>query len=79
MGRLLFFVLIAVLVFWAIRSYRRGLKKRQEEAQKESPSIESEDMVRCTHCGVHLPKSESILSEDKFFCSDEHRHLHLQR
>jgi uncharacterized protein len=79
LGRLLFFVLIAVLVFWAIRSYRRGLKKRQEEAQKESPSIESEDMVRCTHCGVHLPKSESILSEDKFFCSDEHRHLHLQR
>lgn len=79
MGRLLFFVLIAVLVFWAIRSYRRGLKKRQEETQKESPSIESEDMVRCTHCGVHLPKSESILSEDKFFCSDEHRRLHLQR
>lgn len=79
MGRLLFFVLIAVLVFWVVRSYRRGLKKRQEDADKEPPSIEGEDMVRCTHCGVHLPKSESILSEDKFFCSDEHRRLHLQR
>lgn len=79
MGRLLFFALIAVLVFWAIRSYRRGLKKRQEEAHKEAPSIEGEDMVRCTHCGVHLPKSESILSEGKFFCSDEHRRLHLQQ
>jgi len=68
-----------VLVFWAIRSYRRGLKKRQDEINKEPPSIEGEDMVRCIQCGVHLPKSESILSEGKFFCSDEHRRLHLQQ
>jgi uncharacterized protein len=79
LGRLLFFGLIAVLVFWAIRSYRRGLKKRQEETHKEPPSIEGEDMVRCTHCGVHLPKSESLLSDGKFFCSDEHRRLYVQQ
>jgi uncharacterized protein len=27
---------------------------------------------------VHLPRSESVTSEGKYFCSDEHRRLHLQ-
>ncbi|WP_072768774.1 PP0621 family protein [Nitrosospira sp. Nsp11] len=78
MGRLLFFALIVVFFIWVIRSYRRAIKKQREEARKESSSIEGEDMVRCIHCGVHLPRSESIASEGKFFCSDEHRRLHLQ-
>jgi uncharacterized protein len=26
---------------------------------------------------VHLPRSESITSEGKYFCSDEHRRLHF--
>ncbi|WP_090960109.1 PP0621 family protein [Nitrosospira sp. Nsp18] len=78
MGRLLFFALIVVFFIWVIRSYRRAIKKQGEEARKEPSSIEGEDMVRCIHCGVHLPRSESIVSEGKFFCSDEHRRLHLQ-
>lgn len=80
MGRILFFILIAVLFLWLISSYRRALKKRQEEARKAPgpATLEGEDMVRCVHCGVHLPRSESITSEGKFFCSDEHRRLHLQ-
>ncbi|MEO8991417.1 MAG: PP0621 family protein [Nitrosospira sp.] len=78
MGRLLFFALIVVFFIWVIRGYRRAIKKQQEEAHNTSSSIEGEDMVRCIHCGVHLPRSESIASEDKFFCSDEHRRLHLQ-
>jgi len=35
-------------------------------------------MVRCVYCGVHLPRSESLTSDGKFFCSDEHRRLHLE-
>ncbi|WP_025041532.1 PP0621 family protein [Nitrosospira briensis] len=78
MGRLLFFALIVVFFIWVIRGYQRAIKKQREEANKASSSIEGEDMVRCVHCGVHLPRSESITSEGKFFCSDEHRRLHLQ-
>ncbi len=77
MGRILFFALIALLFFWVIRSYRRALKKR-EEMHKQPQFLEGEDMVRCVYCGVHLPRSESIASEGRFFCSDEHRRLHLQ-
>jgi uncharacterized protein len=67
-----------VLFLWVMSSYRRALKKRQEEARKGPATLEGEDMVRCVHCGVHLPRSESVTSEGEFFCSDEHRRLHLQ-
>ena len=77
MGRILFLALIIALLFWVIGSYRRSLKKR-EDAHEEPRSLEGEDMVRCVHCGVHLPRSESITSEGNFFCSDEHRRLHLK-
>ena len=78
MGRILFLILIAVLFFLLIRSFTRSLKKRREEIEKAQRSLEGEDMVRCVHCGVHLPRSESIVSEGKFYCSDEHRRLHVK-
>ncbi|MBA0916727.1 MAG: PP0621 family protein [Nitrosomonadaceae bacterium] len=73
MGKLIFFILVGVLIFWGIRRHLRGVKKGDEE----SPGGE-EDMVCCLHCGIHLPKSECVSSEGKFFCSDEHRRLHLE-
>ena len=33
-------------------------------------------MVRCAQCGVHLPRSESLVSGQVFYCSAEHRRLH---
>ncbi len=71
-GKLIFFVIIALLIYWIIKS------RQPEDTDTDSPSEAIEDMVRCTHCGVHLPKSESIASDDLFFCSDEHRHQHLE-
>ncbi|MCH9638059.1 MAG: preprotein translocase subunit YajC [Betaproteobacteria bacterium] len=71
-GKLIFFVIIALLIYWIIKS------RQPEDTETDSPSEAIEDMVRCTHCGVHLPKSESIASDDLFFCSDEHRHQHLE-
>jgi len=61
------------LIFWGIRRHLRGVKKRDEES-----SSGEEDMVCCLHCSTHLPKSESVSSEGKFFCSEEHRRLHLE-
>lgn len=71
-GKLIFFVIIVLLVYWIIKS------RQPENTETDSPPESIEDMVRCTHCGVHLPKSESIASEDMFFCSDEHRHQHIE-
>jgi uncharacterized protein len=62
---------IVALVFWLIRRYRRSL-----DGAGKVRRAEIEDMVRCAHCGVHLPRSESVESGGQFFCSAEHRHSH---
>ncbi|MDD2916065.1 MAG: PP0621 family protein [Gallionella sp.] len=68
MSRLLLLIAIAVVIYLLVRSYRRN-KPRQDEKI-------AEDMVRCAHCGVHLPKGESIQANGDFFCSAAHRDNH---
>ena len=74
MSTLIKFLLLALgiwIVYRIVKSYGRSLK--QDEAP---PVTADEDMVRCAHCGVHLPRSESIVSQGEFFCGNEHRQLH---
>ena len=70
MSRLLFLLAVVIVVYLLLKSYRRQAPKQDEPS---SPSESSEEMVRCVKCGVHLPKSESILAGGNFFCSDAHR------
>jgi uncharacterized protein len=70
MSRLLMLFAIAAGVYWLLRSYRK------EVSQKDNPIVE--DMVRCAHCGMHLPKSEGILAGGKYFCGMQHRDAYLK-
>jgi uncharacterized protein len=72
MSRLLFLLAVVVVVFLLLRSYRR-------QAPKQDASAPAEEMVRCVQCGVHLPKSESILAGGNFYCSDAHRREHTSK
>jgi uncharacterized protein len=38
-----------------------------------------ESMVRCAHCGIHLPRSEALLIQGKTWCSEEHARLGHRR
>jgi len=67
MSRLLFIIAIVVLVYLLLRSFRNPSSRQQDKA------ITAEDMVRCAHCGVHLPKGESIEADGQFFCGAGHR------
>ncbi|MBU0622058.1 MAG: hypothetical protein KJ795_09435 [Gammaproteobacteria bacterium] len=70
MSRLLFLLAVIAVVFLLLRSFRKKAQQQQDE-----PAA-AEEMVRCAQCGVHLPKSESIMAGGKFFCSDAHRIEH---
>lgn len=68
MTKLLFIVAAVVLaVLWF---KNKGRAPRDIEAKKPA---DVEDMVRCRVCGVNLPRSEAILSQDRLYCCDEHR------
>ncbi len=66
MSRLIFLFAIAALVYLLLKSYRKD----------GSANREPEDMVRCAHCGVHFPVSESVRDGDLYFCSAAHRDAH---
>jgi len=76
LAKLLLLVAVVAIVYVLLKNYKRAIA-RQEEATRpgESAQAGGEDMVRCAQCGVHLPKSESFLSQGLHYCSDEHRRI----
>ncbi len=72
MSRLLFLLAVIIVVYLLLKSFRR-------QAPKQDVAASVEEMVRCAKCGVHLPKSESILAGGNFYCSDAHRHEHTSK
>jgi uncharacterized protein len=67
LSKLLLLILAVVAVWWLARGSRR------KDAAKDAPEAAPEQMVNCSHCGLYLPQSESIVEGDKFFCCAEHR------
>ena len=66
MSRLLFLAAVTAVVYWLIMSFRG------RSSQDGSGDSAVEDMVRCAHCGIHLPKSEGLSGDGKYFCSEAH-------
>ncbi len=72
MSRLIFLFAIAAVIYLLIKSYRKNLP------EKEQSEAEAEDMVRCAHCGLHLPAGESIRASGQQFCCAAHRDAYLK-
>lgn len=70
---LLRLLLIAFAVWLIFFFLRRLLSPRRKETIKESASA---DMVRCAHCGLHLPKTEALQRDAIYFCSQQHLDRH---
>jgi len=72
MSRLLFLLAVVIVVYLLLKSYRK-------QPPKQDASAPAEDMVRCAQCGVHLPRSESIMAGGNFYCCDAHRQQHSSK
>lgn len=71
--KLLAWLLLGILVIWALRSKKASVTEKTVETRHlDTPEL----MVKCAHCGVYLPASEAITQSGELFCSDEHCHLH---
>ena len=66
-----FLLVIAVVagVLWLMRSLRRP----NLPPTPQPPTSQNEEMVACTQCGVHLPRSESLPGRGGVFCGEAHR------
>ena len=66
MGKILLLAIAVWLIFKVLKQYTQSVNKTEE------PQSASEDMVKCAHCGIHLPKSDSLLIKGEFFCCEAH-------
>ena len=84
MTRALFWLALALLVYFAIRSKLKKAQRRQQQEfdqqrdqqrnqQRQQPqAAEVEAMLRCAHCGVHFPASENVPAGGRDYCSPSH-------
>ena len=75
MSRILLVIVIFIAIYLLLKYYRKQMPK--EDVPGEDASKQRENMVRCAHCGVHLPKGESIMLDQKHYCSEAHRRAHI--
>ena len=69
MGRILFLLIIAFLIYLLFKGFLRAQTRRAEESRAEKV----EDMVACARCGVNLPRSEAAIEGAQFYCRDNPR------
>ena len=74
MGRILFFVLLAVGLYVAVRLWGRS-RRTGDETGSSRRAVKGEEMVRCDHCGLNVPESEALRDAGRWYCSDAHRRL----
>jgi uncharacterized protein len=65
-------ILVILLALWLVLGFvRQALERRRaRRGQGHTPVAE---MVRCAHCGVHVPRGEAVEAHGVFFCNEEHR------
>lgn len=68
--KFLLLILAIVIVYHVLKRYRRTAMR-----EDRGPRTVEETMVRCERCGVHLPRSESVLTDGSHYCSRQHAGL----
>jgi len=65
---LLWVVLIAAAVYFFKRLGKRPVPRKPAQP----PESVAAPMVRCAHCGVHLPRDRALNLDQQWYCSQAH-------
>ncbi|WP_420232251.1 PP0621 family protein [Pseudomonas sp. ABY48] len=68
MLRLLILFAVVASAIWIFR----GVKKTSARASRPTQEQDAPPMVRCAHCGVHLPRDRALALEQQWYCSQAH-------
>ena len=68
MGRLVVLIVLVVLGVWLVK---RALRRSNPPPK----ALWEGELVKCAHCGVHLPRGEACQAGGALFCCDEHARL----
>jgi uncharacterized protein len=63
-------VLIAVVYFIFIKK-RPAVKQNKKDSTNNKEKEQSNDMTECAECGIYCEIDDAILSNNKYYCSQE--------
>jgi uncharacterized protein len=78
MGRLLVFAVVIFALIWLLK---RALGEHEDgdapraRTRSLGASGDAGELVRCAHCGIHLPRSEAQAAGGRLYCGAEHARL----
>lgn len=67
-------VIIAALFITRLITHKKAAKAKPLTPKASTPKG-AEQMVRCAHCGIYLPRSEALMSNEHTWCSLDHAKL----
>lgn len=73
MGKYLLLIAGVLILYWVVRS---SLRRRDRARGSAGSKTIAEDMVRCAECGINLPRGESLVTRDRYYCCAEHQRRH---
>ncbi|HQR22363.1 MAG TPA: PP0621 family protein [Burkholderiaceae bacterium] len=71
MGRIFFFLLLAIAAYVGWQWMKRASLRGSDAPGRRPPAAQA--MVKCAHCGLHVPQADALPSGDRYYCSEEHR------
>jgi len=77
MLRVILLVISVVALVWLLRRAFGTAGNRQNPGRTSSEGVRTrvDELVRCAHCGVHLPRIDAQTQDGRYFCSREHARL----
>ncbi len=75
MGRIFLVLVLLAVSLYIVKYFRTKLDKPPEALKKDDSLNENSNenkVVKCLHCGLHIPENEAIKQGDKVFCSLDH-------
>lgn len=67
LGKLILLLIAIAVIYFFLKSVRN-----KAQGQQDAPKPQTQDMVSCQYCGVHLPKSDAVQANGKYYCSTAH-------
>jgi uncharacterized protein len=69
-------ILVLVVIGFLIWLFFRSAFKATQKPGDNAPQVKTDDVVPCSVCGVHIPKSEALLQDGAYRCSDAETCIH---
>ena len=67
MLRLLFWIALIAAAVWLWRKFKHSASVTNAPGEQIAAP-----MVRCAHCGVHLPRDRALSLQQQWYCSQAH-------